>query len=106
MFAEPPPAPPDCWAQGELLTAGRLDGLGAIWFGACLALMSTGADDFHDVVTRVKDLGMLISGAGREKGVLPFQEGFPAEGSVPALAFSSSSPTCSAFPGDTDVLHT
>lgn len=76
MFAEPPPAPPDCWAQGELLTAGRLGGLGAVWFGACLALMSTGADDFHDVVTRVKDLGMLISGAGRGEGSFALPGGF------------------------------
>lgn len=60
MFAEPPPAPPDCSAQGKLLAAGRLDGLGSVWFWACLAPVSTGADDFPDVVTGVKGLGMLI----------------------------------------------
>lgn len=86
MFAEPPPVLPDCWAQGELLTALRLHGLGSVWCWACLALMSAGADDFPDVVTRVKGLGTLIvpvlglkCGAGREKGVSPFQGGFPAE---------------------------
>lgn len=67
MFAEPPPAPPDCWAQDELLTAGRLHALGSVWFGACLAMLSTGADDFPDVVTGVKGLGMLFGAcAGAE----------------------------------------
>lgn len=61
-----------------------------------------GQDDFPDVGTRVKGLGMLglRCGAGREKGVSPFQEGFGAEDGLrahPALDFSSSSPTLLCF---------
>lgn len=82
LFAEPPPAPPDCSAQGKLLTAGRLEGLGSVWFWACLALTGVNADGFPELrvwgSSLVPVLG-LKRGAGKEKGVSPFQEGFPAE---------------------------
>lgn len=51
----------------------------------------------------------LKCGAGREKGVAPFQEGFPAEeDGLRALSLlwllAAPAPSCSAFPGDIDVL--
>lgn len=74
LFAEPPPAPPDCSAQGKLLTAGRLRGLGSAWFWACLPLTSTAAGDFPESrvwgSSSVPVVG-LKRGAGREKGFHP-----------------------------------
>lgn len=81
MFAEPPPAPPDCWAQGELLTAARLRALASVWFGACLASLSTGADDFPHIVTGVMGLGMLIGAcAGAEVWGRQGERGFTFPG--------------------------
>lgn len=61
---------------------------------------------------RVKDLKILIGvgmkcGAARDKGVSPFQEGFPAEeDGLSALSLPWLIAAPAPLPGDTDVLFT